>query len=199
MAAKRAPLGRENWLQAARAALIAGGVDAVKVDRLARRLRMTRGSFYWHFDSRADLLRELLRHWEATNTAAFQRLLKAGNSNGVTEFLAVVDLWMAETDFSPAFDTAVRDWARVSREARAAVRRVDAERIGVLHRIFLDLGFPDPEAFVRARITYFHQIGYYTLDVRESPEERQALVPVYVRILAGCELPAVDKAQAAEK
>lgn len=189
MAAKRTQLGREDWLQAARAALIAGGVDAVKIERLARRLRMTRGSFYWHFKSRADLLRELLAHWEANNTAVFERLLKTGNANGVAEFLAVVDLWLNEKEFSPAFDTAVRDWARVSREARAVVKRVDGRRIAVLHRIFLDLGFADPEAFVRARITYFHQIGYYTLEVREAAAERRSLVPVYVRVLSGCDMP----------
>src|SRR5688572_17713954 len=53
----RQPYGRDDWIAAARNELIAAGVDAVKVGRLARRLHVTRGGFYWHFTSRADLLR----------------------------------------------------------------------------------------------------------------------------------------------
>ena len=43
------------------------------------------------------------------------------------------------------------------------------------------------EAFVRARTTYFHQVGYYTLGVRESREQRLMLLPLYIGILTGRE------------
>lgn len=182
---RKAQLGRQDWIDAALAELLAGGVNAVKVDRLARRLRVTRGSFYWHFANRAELLRELLDAWETTNTRAFEQVLRRRDANGLKEFMAVVELWVEEREFSPAFDTAVRDWARVSKDARAAVRRVDDRRIEVLRRIFLDMGYADPEALVRARITYFHQIGYYTIALGEDPARRRALVPVYIRVLTG--------------
>lgn len=182
----RQPFSREDWISAARVELIAAGVNAVKVGLLARRMRVTRGSFYWHFTGQADLLRDLLKSWEHTSTVSFERVLTAGESrNGPAEFLAFASLWIKETEFMPAYDTAVRDWARTSREAAAAVRRVDQRRIDVLHRIFKDLGFAGPEALVRARITYFHQIGYYAIDMQEDPERRRALVPVYLQVLSG--------------
>jgi hypothetical protein len=49
----------------------------------------------------------------------------------------------------------------------------------------LDLGYDETESFVRARTTYFHQVGYYTLGVRESREQRLKLLPLYTRILTG--------------
>jgi hypothetical protein len=79
----------------------------------------------------------------------------------------------------------VRDWARTSKSAAAAIRRVDARRIDILHAVFRDLGYADPEAMVRARVTYFHQVGYYAVNLREEPEARKALVPVYIQVLAG--------------
>src|SRR5579863_5677371 len=83
----RQSLGREDWIAAARAELIAAGVNAVKVGRLARRLRVTRGSFYWHFKSHEDLLHELLRSWEKTNTEPFERALtQSGAPQGIREF-----------------------------------------------------------------------------------------------------------------
>src|SRR5580704_12602543 len=81
-------LAPQDWITAARIELIAGGVNAVKVDRLARRLRLTRGSFYWHFKNRSHLLRDLLKSWEQTNSAAFERAL---TRDGSEEFLAFVN------------------------------------------------------------------------------------------------------------
>ena len=57
-------LSRNDWLKAARMALLTGGVEAVRVEKLARNLRVTKGSFYWHFKDREELLDLLLREWE---------------------------------------------------------------------------------------------------------------------------------------
>jgi hypothetical protein len=83
----------------------------------------------------------------------------------------------------------VRDWARVDRAVAAAVQRADHRRIEVLRRIFLDLGYADPEALVSARIAYFHQVGYYALGLAEDPARRRELRPHYVRALVGAAAP----------
>jgi len=182
----RQALAREDWIRAAKDALIRAGINAVKVVPLARRLHVTRGSFYWHFKSLSELHKELLKAWERTNTEPFERALLTGEApHAIKEFQTVIDLWVQEKDYSPAFDTAVRDWARISKEAAAAVRRADGRRIDVLHHIFIDMGYVDPEALVRARIAYFHQVGYYTLQLEEDPEQRLALVPIYAQVLTG--------------
>ena len=190
-------LSSEDWVQAAKRELIARGIAFVKVGRLARALRVTRGSFYWHFGSHRELLRALLKDWESTNTYPFERLLPTeGDFDGLAAFDKVINLWVEEREYSPAFDTAVRDWARNSKEAALAVRSADQRRIAVLRRIYLNLGYSDPDALVRARITYFHQVGYYALTIDETPEERQALVAVYTRALLGSvgdELPATAR------
>ena len=182
---RKTPLGREAWLKVAREALIRGGIRAVEIGKLARRLKVTRGGFYWFFDSRQELLGELLADWERTNTQAFKETLQDSGHNGMAEFQAVVDMWVNERGYSPAWDAAVRDWARVSSKVAAAVRRADDQRIAILKQIFLDMGNPDDEAFVRARITYFHQVGYYTLGVKEERAQRLRLLPLYIRFLTG--------------
>jgi len=183
---KAAPaIGRQGWLDAARAILIREGIAGVKVDRIARRLKVTRGGFYWFFDSHKQLLDALLADWEERNTEGFKAVLRESGRNGMAEFQALVDLWLNEKNYSPAWDAAVRDWARVSSKVANAVRRTDDIRIDVLRQLFLDMGYEEQEAFVRARICYFHQVGYYALGVRESLEERLRLMPLYTRVLTG--------------
>jgi dipeptidyl aminopeptidase/acylaminoacyl peptidase len=88
-------------------------------------------------------------------------------------------------EYSPAWDSALRNWATLSKQAAAVVRRVDEHRINIIREIFLHLGYLDPQALVRARIVYFHQVGYYTLALGESLEQRETLLPVYVDALLG--------------
>ena len=181
----RAVLGRSDWILTARQVLIQEGINAVNVLPLSKRLDVTRGGFYWHFRNRADLLEALLADWEANNTAAFERVVNEGGHNGRAEFEAIVDVWVSESDYNPAWDAAVRQWALQSKKVARAVKRVDEHRIALIQQVFLDLGYEDPEALVRARITYFHQVGYYTLGLGESRDERLRLLPIYVSTLMG--------------
>lgn len=178
-------LDREEWIKAARAALIKHGVGAVNVLSLSRKLKVTRGSFYWHFDKHADLLEAVLVDWEANNSAAFERVVREGGNNGRAEFEAVVDVWIAEKDYDPAWDSAMRQWALQSPRVAQVVKRVDEHRIALIRQIFLDMGFQDLDALVRARITYFHQVGYYTLGLGETRDARIELMPAYTRALIG--------------
>lgn len=64
-------VSREDWLRAALTALAEGGVRGVAIDPIARRLGVTRGSFYWHFTDRSTLLTGALELWEQESTEAF--------------------------------------------------------------------------------------------------------------------------------
>jgi AcrR family transcriptional regulator len=181
-------LSRADWLVAARDALIQEGPVAVKVERLAKRLGVTRGGFYWHFRNRDDLLNSLLKAWQTETNVLFEAALQGNHSDGIGEFLALCRSWVNEDVYSPAYDSAVRDWARSSHAVAKVVKRVDRKRVDIIKRIFLDIGYSEEEAFIRARITYFHQVGYYTLGVGESKAQRRRLLPLYVQALTGKEV-----------
>lgn len=184
---KRLPLSRQDWINAARDLLIQGGIEHVRIGRLAESLNVTRGGFYWLFSSRDDLLDELLEDWIKTNTLPFEKLLNT-EGKGTEELQALFDMWLEEKEYSPPYDSAVRDWARLSEATAAAVKEVDFRRIDLMKNIFLDLGYPEDEAFVRARIAYFHQVGYYMLRLEDSREARIKSRPLYVKVLSGLDI-----------
>ncbi|MDT9600226.1 TetR/AcrR family transcriptional regulator [Sphingosinicella rhizophila] len=177
-------LSTEDWLDVARETLIREGVEAVKIDRLAKACGVTRGGFYWRFKSREDLLDQLLEDWRRTNTAP---MLDALNAAGTPQkrFENLMGLWLEERSYRPDYDTAIRNWALKSPKVAALVREVDDIRIAALHRLFLDGGYDDAEAFIRARVTYYHQVGYYAMGVKESNRRREELRPLYYSVLTG--------------
>jgi len=162
-------------------------VENVKVDRLARSLNVTRGGFYWHFKNREDLLNALLTSWEQTNTEPLVRAAAEG-ATPEERFFAIGRVWIEEKGFSPAYDAAVRDWARTSAPVAALVRRVDERRIALLKDILSDFGLKQEEALIRARITYYHQVGYYAMGVHESKAERLRNAPLYFKVLTGSDM-----------
>ena len=184
---KQRPLGREIWLDTARQALIEEGTAGVEINKLAKRLRVSRGGFYWFFKDRAQLLDKLLEYWVQTSTVLFERILQVPGRNGMEEYLAMTNLWVDESDYDPKWDGAVRDWARTSERVRKVVQAVDSKRIAVLEQIFNDMGYKGKEANVRARVMYYHQVGYYAMGVQESRRERRALIPYYRQVLTGRE------------
>jgi AcrR family transcriptional regulator len=181
----RQPLGRDAWLEAARRALIEEGTAGVEVNKLAKRLEATRGGFYWFFESREQLLDALLEYWVQTSTVLFERIATAAGQSGPQKFAALVELWISEKEYDPKWDGAVRDWARTSAKVLDTVHSVDQQRIGIIEQIFRDLGYKGKEAQVRARVTYYHQVGYYALGVRESRKQRLELTPYYTKVLTG--------------
>ena len=68
-------------MRAARLALLHRGADGVRVEVLAHELGVTKGSFYWHFRDRADLLEALLVEWEE-ETGLLTDALRQSNPRG---------------------------------------------------------------------------------------------------------------------
>ena len=182
---KRLPLGRQIWLDTARQALIDEGTAGIEINKLAKRLGSSRGGFYWFFEDRAQLLQELLSYWERTSTVLFERILERPGLSGMDKYLAMTKLWIDENDYDPKWDGAVRDWARTSDRVRRVVQNVDQKRIAVLERIFVEIGYQGMDAHIRARVMYYHQVGYYAMGVQESRLERRKLGPYYCRALTG--------------
>ncbi len=187
----RQTLSREAWLAAARKALEKSGIAEVKIERLAAQLKVTRGSFYFHFSSLKDLQNGLLEQWRRNNCQPFQDMRDAACIDGLQFFTRIVHVWVDEDPFSPLLDLAVRDWSRTSKKLAREVAEMDTLRISLLTRAFRALGYVEDECVVRARITYFHQIGYYTLSFKEDATQRRRYQPLYGKVLLG---PLIDEA-----
>ncbi|UDL92792.1 TetR/AcrR family transcriptional regulator [Mesorhizobium sp. PAMC28654] len=181
----RQTLSREAWIAAARKVLEKRGIGEVKIDRLARQLKVTRGSFYFHFASLEDLRGGLLQEWRDSNCAPFWAMRDIHDIGGLQFFTDIVHVWVDEAPFSPLLDLAVRDWSRTSKKLAQDVKEIDDLRIELLIRSFRAMGYSDDESIVRARITYFHQIGQYALSFKEDPAVRRRYQPLFGEVLLG--------------
>lgn len=147
---------RSQWVNAGLAALRKGGVGAVRVERLAGAVGVTKGSFYHHFRDRDALLEALLEYWSREMTdLEFERVREKSS-------LAARLLALAEDVLEKGmgrYDPPIRAWARTDRKVAAVVAQVDRRRVRALTGFFEEGGFAPAEARVRARMFYTFLLG----------------------------------------
>jgi AcrR family transcriptional regulator len=168
-------LNRGDWLKAARMALLKGGVEAVRVEKLARNLHVTKGSFYWHFQDREELLEILLREWEGELLKDIIPRLKGRRGPKALRLLLrlmVKRAPLSEEGILPS-DAAVFTWASMSPDVARRVHRAERKRIELLTRII-----GDPE---RTEIVYLVWLGFVARGQR-APTSRKVF-PQIVRAM----------------
>lgn len=176
---------KDVWLASAYEALIDAGVDAVRILPLAKKLNLSRTSFYWFFADREELLSTLLESWKGRNTQGIQQRCEAYAETIAEAMLNVFDCWLDRLLFDSQFEFAVRSWALQSPEVAAEVEEADEARISALTKMFVRFGFPELAAEVRARTIYLVQIGYISMNTKEDIAVRMRRIPAYVEIYTG--------------
>jgi len=176
---------QEGWLEAAYDSLLESGVDSVKILPLAKKLNLSRTSFYWFFKDREELLGALLARWRDRNTGNLVKQSEAYAESLAEAMLNVFDCWLNDDLFDARFEFAVRSWALQSAEILAEVQQADQLRLEALKRMFIRFGHSETTSDVRARTTYLVQIGYISMQSREDITIRMKRIPEYIAIYTG--------------
>jgi AcrR family transcriptional regulator len=162
----RKTLTAEDWADAALDAIAEGGVDAIAVERLARRLRVTKGSFYWHFSNRKALLSAALERWERqqTDDVIARAEMELDGEARIDRLFRGADGSKRAGQLYLAFAAAAKDPL-----VGAVVRRVNQRRIGFMVQNYQTMGLGAAEARQRALLSYSVYLGTLQLR-RDAPE-----------------------------
>lgn len=126
-------LSKEDWLKAARLALLHKGPDGVRVEPLAKELGVTKGSFYWHFKDRNDLLEALLKEWDEETDVLLENLGELDPHKALEKIFEVVkQRTLASERGESASDVAIFTWAQLDPEVAKRVNKSEDERMGLL-------------------------------------------------------------------
>lgn len=182
--ASTARLTTEAWADAALEFIGDAGIDAVAVEPIALALGVTKGSFYWHFRTRSELVDAAMRQWEkrATNDIIARLAPTEDPTERLRALFAIAFLDSAEDRIE---DAILRSVANPSIDA--VVDRVNTQRLEYLIQAFRELGYSLPVARHRARIGYAALLGHRRLQAsvatRLSPAAVQRFGDQLVRSL----------------
>lgn len=164
-------LGRQDWIDLGLKVIAESGVEAVRVEPLAKLLDVTKGSFYWHFKNRDELLEAILHDWVSRETDSIIEKVEMAGGDATAKLLHLLELAIQDDG---QVENAIRAWAVNDSEAAAVLNQVDRRRLCYTKNLFLEVGFTPFEAMVRARMAYYSLIGEYTLGTRTNQSDRLA-------------------------
>jgi len=157
-------LGRDDWLDAAFRAAVEHGFDGVRVLTLAETLKVTRGSFYWHFKDHATLIEALVERWQARELEAHHRLEQAGSDDPAKALEILLDQALAhggdDLD-NMRFELALRSLSRRDAHVAGLMRSMDELRIALFKRKFMRLVQNDKTAGELATLFYLSVVGSF--------------------------------------
>jgi AcrR family transcriptional regulator len=192
-------LSRDDWLDAAFHAVVEGGFDNVRVLVIADALRVTRGSFYWHFTDHADLVNTLLMRWQSQEIATGQSMQTPAieDPQGDLELLLEAALAHAQTDLeNMRFELAVRGLARRDAAVAKMLLEVDQMRLALFETKFQRLTGDPRAAADLASLFYLAIVGSNQALSRPDnpPQTKEYLKGIITRYLIRREPPAKPKA-----
>jgi AcrR family transcriptional regulator len=146
-------LSKSDWIRQGLRTLASDGAAALKVGSLAETLKVSRGSFYWHFRDISDFREQLLESWQERSTDQVSKSLDArkGEPGLLREFMQSAFMG------GRRLDRAVRSWAAEDRAVAAVVAAVDAKRVCRLAEV--DAGVKEEHAMHRAAFLYCAYLG----------------------------------------
>lgn len=175
----------EVWVNAAYETLIESGVDQVKIMPLARKLNLSRTSFYWHFSDRDSLLDALVTLWREKNTANLKGQTQLYADSITEAVLNLFDCWITPELFDAKLEFAMRSWAQTAPDLKSIFEQADAERVTAIGAMFARFGFGPEQADIRANTIYLTQVGYISMKADEPLPARIRRMPAYAETFTG--------------
>jgi AcrR family transcriptional regulator len=147
-------LTAQDWIDFALTTLAREGFDALKADVLARKLGVSRGSFYWHFRDLGTFHARVIEHWKQTATEAIIADLERYDSREER-----LEALLRRIGRGGALEVRMRTWADSNAEAARALRDIDRRRREYMERMLAEAGIPPPLAATRAQLLYWTYLG----------------------------------------
>jgi AcrR family transcriptional regulator len=162
---------RASWIQEGLRALGVGGPDAVRIEKLAQALGVTKGGFYWHFEDRPALLEEMLDAWEHLVVDQVIDRVESDGGDASTRLRRLSRLAGSSRDLMK-IELAVRDWARRDRDVAKRLRRVDNRRMQYLRSLFGAFSSDEDDVEARCLLFYSLWIGSHFIAADHGPRTR---------------------------
>ncbi|HKN61092.1 MAG TPA: TetR/AcrR family transcriptional regulator [Candidatus Acidoferrales bacterium] len=143
-----------HWIEAGIARLASDGVESVRIELLARDLRVSKGSFYWHFRDREDLLGKILARWEQGERDRLEPSAHAAELRWA---------WFVEQNSTKErvrMELAIRAWARKDEKVAGCLATADKERTRFVANVLREIGFANTASESWAEVILLVWIGW---------------------------------------
>jgi AcrR family transcriptional regulator len=154
---------RDRWLDEGLRVLAEDGASGVRIDRIAARVGLSKGSFHHHFDGADGFKKDLLAHYERLTIQVLEKAIEsAGPDASPRAVLSALTSMVRDEGmelYRPELDVAVRAWATSDPDVRVVQGRIDAARVDALESVWRPAAKDAEGAHRAALLPYLLAVG----------------------------------------
>ena len=191
-----ARISKEDWISRGLDVLSKEGYHAIRIDWLCSKFRITKGSFYHHFESLEDYERQLLKFWEKRTLQGLEDVISVSQS-AESKLNSMIE-WVFS--FSGTLELSLRAWALHNKQVKKLLVTMETKRINMVTQMYAEIGLPKKEARELAELGHATWVGIQTCNIEGviNPSRCRQLINEMVRrfvkeLLPG--KPEIDKAR----
>jgi AcrR family transcriptional regulator len=180
---------RDRWLREGVTVLAEEGARGVRIDRIAARLGVSKGSFHHHFAGAAGYKKALLDHVEAMLTVPLRAATaNHGEEADARSILGRLTSLLGERDadlYRPRLELALRAWALADADAAITQTRIDSARLAALREVWSTATDDDEQARLSALLPYVIGVGATVLMPPVEADDLQRLYELILPLVPG--------------
>jgi len=137
------------------------GISGIVIEKMAKKLKVNKSSFYWHFSTKANFVHEIIGYWEKESTSDI--IYKVNKeSNPKARFEKLIELSFRK-DNNIDFIFYLKKYARTDKRLNNLMKELDNQRMAYTSKVLEQLGLAKSDAKVKSSIFYKYLIGYHEM------------------------------------
>jgi len=152
---------KKEWIKLGYNLFSESGENGIVVDKMSRKLKCNKSSFYWHFKSKNNFIESILKHWIQSETA---EIIQKVNTleQPKKKLLKLIEIAFHK-DSNLDFIFFLKRYAKTNLEIRNKIDQIDNDRIAFVSELLKEIGHNKKEANLKANIFYKYLIGYHEM------------------------------------
>jgi AcrR family transcriptional regulator len=152
---------KEDWISLGYKIFAEEGESGIIVEKMAKRLKVNKSSFYWHFKTRKEFINELTMLWvkNATEQIIHFTNIKITPKQKVKTLVSLI--YRQDPDFDFVFF--LKRYARKDKKIQEVIDSIENKRIEYAYDLLMELGYSKQEARIKSAILYKHFLAYHDI------------------------------------
>ncbi|WP_044397926.1 TetR/AcrR family transcriptional regulator [Lacinutrix sp. Hel_I_90] len=150
-----------DWLKLGYKTFSEKGFSGIVVEKMSKTLNCNKSSFYWHFKTKKEFIREMVNYWVENKTKKIIEITSI-EENPTQKINKLIDLTYRKLPYSD-FIFYLKRYAVKDKSISNIIDDVDNQRIDYVKRLLIENGYKDNEAQIKASLLYKHLIGFYEM------------------------------------
>jgi len=150
---------KEDWIKLGYRLFAEEGISGIIVEKMAKKLKVNKSSFYWHFKTKKDFIEQLIMFWINNET---ERIINLTDSEkpGLQKFKKLIAL-IYKQDLFLDFTFYLKRYARNEKKIQKIIDKIDNQRIAYADKLLQEIGHSKQDAKIKSMLLHKHFVGYH--------------------------------------